>query len=386
MVNQEIFDEIIESSEMFYKKEQNVGDNGANASIYSYYFFNIDEFINLSEKFGEEIVREIRGITFIGGAPFPSISKFFNLNEHDYAVKTEDLPDKILAYEKLDGSLISPVILEESEKKVVFKSKTSFESFQAKLANRLLKEKYPKMEKEIIELIENEGIYPQFELVSPENRIVVPYPETELVLIALRYFNKETSNFDYITDPKFLNQIAKILGVKSARHEIIDKEELLKRQKEEKGIEGWVIVTSKDLVKVKTVWYLEKHKLYSALKNEFEIFKLVINEQIDDLITLINDPSDKKVVIEYVGKIQTYMNELSKHFLNLFNEWKRLGNREFALKYSENAKYIGLFNRYKEKFENGEIGSVIKEIVLKQFKKRKDVVEKFGTINLSSIY
>lgn len=129
------------------------------------------------DKVWNEVTLQCRGLVInendeIIARPFP---KFFNLSEHD-PLEIPNEPFEV--FEKLDGSL---GILYFINEKPQIATRGSFTSPQALKANQLLSEKYtaslPHLDYNITYL---------FEIIYPENRIVVDYGDEEkLVLIEM---------------------------------------------------------------------------------------------------------------------------------------------------------------------------------------------------------
>jgi hypothetical protein len=112
-------------------------------------------------------------------------SKFFNLGEHE-AVTGQSIPDEPFeVYEKLDGSLIIAFMYDGD---VQIASRGSFTSPQAERAADLIIHKYNHLN-----FSTRECITYCFEVLYPENRIVVDYGDREeLVLLAM--FDTATGN------------------------------------------------------------------------------------------------------------------------------------------------------------------------------------------------
>jgi RNA ligase len=122
----------------------------------------------------DEITLKCRGLVLDneGNVVAKSFDKFFNLEEHN----PKDIPmDSFEVYDKLDGSLI---LLFNYGGEWVFASKGSFNSDQSNLAKKLFEELYS------YEYLSSHYVY-LFELIGPSNRIVVEYPEDNLVLLAI---------------------------------------------------------------------------------------------------------------------------------------------------------------------------------------------------------
>jgi RNA ligase len=105
-----------------------------------------------------------------GNVVAKAFDKFFNIEE----LSNEEIPNESFeVYEKLDGSLI---LVFRYLGELVVASKGSFTSDHAVLAKKLIDEKYG-----------NNKFYADyvyvFEMIGPSNKIVVDYPEDELVLL-----------------------------------------------------------------------------------------------------------------------------------------------------------------------------------------------------------
>lgn len=177
--------EIVNNSEAFYCTQRNIF--GYNVELYNYRLASFGDFV-LNDAW------ELRGLCFIqdeNGLWHRNIlmNKFFNLNESkfdgtDYSWMIEDIKDKKITrvQEKLDGSVISFVKLPNG--KIVAKSKMSFDSEQAKMAQEIFDNSWEL--RSMVETIMGDDKTAIFELISPFNQIVLPYNETELRLLQIR--------------------------------------------------------------------------------------------------------------------------------------------------------------------------------------------------------
>jgi hypothetical protein len=180
--------EITKECESFYEKVERVTTPKGNeytVSIFNYLLATADDFENHK-------AHELRGLTFvhrpkmdgIDYEPFLMLPKFFNINENKYTL-LEDIKDKEIVSISLkeDGSLLQPILMPDGC--IVWKTKMSFNNDQTEMATNYYND--PK-NKALKEYIENhiEDYVMLFELVSPMNRIVVPYSTTELRLLTMR--------------------------------------------------------------------------------------------------------------------------------------------------------------------------------------------------------
>ena len=178
-------EKICERCDSFYIKEVNV--QGYDVKLADYRLASFSDFV-LNDAW------ELRGLCFIqdeNGDWHRNIlmNKFFNINESkfdgtDYSWMIEDIKDKKITrvQEKLDGSVISFVKLPNG--KIVAKSKMSFDSEQAKMAQEIFDNSWEL--RSMVETIMGDNKTAIFELISPFNQIVLQYNETELRLLQIR--------------------------------------------------------------------------------------------------------------------------------------------------------------------------------------------------------
>ncbi|MEO1958236.1 MAG: hypothetical protein ABGX23_01660, partial [Nautiliaceae bacterium] len=168
-------DFIVSNSKQFFRKDDKFLDK--DISIYHYKQAKFEEF----EKFKDKGSYELRGLTFLEDKRFLALHKFFELNQAPGWME-EDLKTKkiIKATEKIDGTLLQPILINN---KIYFKTKLSFDIYQAKKANEMLKN--PKLKEYILKKFQQNKI-PIFEFVSPKTQVVLNYDKDELNLIQVR--------------------------------------------------------------------------------------------------------------------------------------------------------------------------------------------------------
>jgi len=204
-----------------------------------------------------EIIKMCRGLILtedynIVAKPF---EKFFNLHEENIKVDESILNYELI--EKLDGSLIityfNPIL-----NKFECTTTGSFESEQAKMANDIL------INNNIYEKLYMSYTY-CFELIHPENRIVVDYGDIKDVILL--------GVFDINTGKKV---IEKLDGVKNPKkYKFNNLNELNNFLQNSKNFEGFVIETDdKKLHKLKTQEYIKLHYLKNQLnkKSAFDLY------------------------------------------------------------------------------------------------------------------
>lgn len=286
--------------------------------------------------------------------------KFFNLEEFASYEKYIEKYNIIDCFQKSDGSLI---LIGKIDGELVPKSKTSINSDHAKKAKELI-DSNPKLQKFLNSLID-ENKTPALELVGPEFKVVLNYPETELIFLGA------VSNTDYkICTYKEKEFTKDNFGVNFAERYSYTWEELQEIQKTSKPcIEGFVVFTDnpnigKDIIKMKVKSYVELHNLKDSINNEKSLVHIILEDDIDDLLQLFKDD---KEVCNYILRIQT---SVFGYFNHKVKEFKELRDKYFD-EYNENRKDFALKFKDKDVF-----GIVMKSLRLKNIDSEE--LEKFA--------
>lgn len=306
------------------------------------------------DLFKEEIERECRGITFddSGKCICRPFHKFFNIGERE-----ETLPENInwnnIRYitHKLDGSLVTPVVIDG---KVIWKSKKTFYSDIAKRAQNLYDENSEGW-KSLISIMKPEEYTLLFEYVAPDNKIVLEYKDEQLLYLGKRHIetgiyepNVTNSTTFYTYQNDYKSFISHVKGLE--------------------GIEGYCIYTKDNQIyKLKTEWYLSRHRLLSSISYKY-IFKLIEENKIDDLIAelRLKGQQDKINLIESIWKeyndsydelfvdiyeiynyiLYTYKPESKKEFAKIaLDKYKSFSALLFAL-YDNTDNFYDMFNKF----------------------------------------
>ena len=200
------------------------------------------------ERMWDEVTLAARGLIVdanfnIIARPFP---KFFNWEE----LQPEQIPIMDFeVYEKMDGSL---GILYWYEGKPFIATRGSFSSDQAGKANELLFGKY----KDVLEKLNPDCTY-LFEIIYPENRIVLDYGEREeLVLLAIietktgKEYPLKNIGFPVVTQYKGIRDLQKI------------------RELNDDNKEGFVIRFANNFrMKIKFQEYIRLHRILTQVSS-----------------------------------------------------------------------------------------------------------------------
>jgi len=253
--------------------------------------------------------------------------KFFNLSEVEGEIP--DLPFEV--FEKMDGSL---GIFFWYNGNPIFASRGSFTSDQSKVGWEILKEMdYENLKK---------GVTYLFEIIYPENRIVVDYGDTEkLVLLgAVETSTGEEIPYSSIGENLERFELVRKWSNKKSISELAKENDLVR--------EGYVLKFSNGFrVKVKFEEYCRLHKIITNVSN------IDIWEKLKDGLPL-NEILDK-VPDEFYGWVKNTENRLREEFQDILSDSekilysikKKLGDSERKVYAEEIKKEINsgiLFN------------------------------------------
>ncbi len=318
-------------------------------SIFNYRLAQFNNFEDPLEDGSGVSAYELRGLTFVfnkDGSVFDRsllLDKFFNIDQTPCSLLTvvKDFTiDRI--FNKEDGSIASFVKLPNG--KVRGKSKASFISDQA-VGTQLIYDTNKNI-KRAVDYFLDRDIMPVFEYVSPDNKIVLSYGDTDLVLLQLR--DNKTGKYLRIED--YSDVLEGVTIVETETHTL---EELLDLRQTMVDKEGWVIqFTNGKMVKLKTEWYINLHGLFTeTLERENLILGMIFKDTIDDAMSYLGDDvtSNEKrdnisEIIDVVNfKIGEKVHEVEK-FLEEFDDKK-----SFSLKHRKHPLFhlaIGVVNGY----------------------------------------
>ena len=290
---------------------------------------------------------EARGIMFYMGGKEPYLvcrpfKKFFNLDETPFTMGL-DLSKIEIAAVKEDGSLITSFI-DIPTGELRLKSKQALASEQALMAMHYLNHNTcSDLRSEVTEVTEL-GYTVMFELVSPANRIVLEYSNTELRVIGIRAIEdgrvllKSEFEEEY---PEISNAWVESYSPSEGQ---VD-ESFVRSIPGLVGIEGFVLTMDDGLmVKVKTDWYKNLHHLKDSVNSIKQMFEAVIEERADDVKAMF--PTDEITlsrISEMEKKVIPIYNGFVSKVENFYTDNKTLERREYAIKGQlELGLYFGL--------------------------------------------
>lgn len=331
------FKKSIENSETFYSSSQTIDWNIIES--FSYRLASWSEFNSDSLK------KEMRGLAFITDKEKNTnlftiwFHKFFNYWEWEWENSTVNIlhREQIESIDdKLDWSLI--LVWRLPDNRIIAKSKTSINSDQAVKSTEIIN-KSKELQFFINTLLDN-WLFPIFEYVWPDNRIVLSYNTSELVLTGIRK-TKDGTYLHRNEREKLRKELAPNLK-SSVSHEIWFND-VLQKQENDKWYE-WFVVSFKngDRMKVKLKSYVQLHHTKDEVNNVKRVIEMALDENLDDLRTLFVEDQN---VLEYITRVEDEVFKLYNHIVTTveaaYTATKDLPRKEFAIYHKEND-YFGL--------------------------------------------
>jgi T4 RnlA family RNA ligase len=297
------------------------------------------------EALWDEVTLSCRGLVtddraVVYARPF---KKFFNIEEGKHTPTSE-----FEVFEKMDGSL---GIMFKYNGEVICATRGSFASDQAVWMSKFAKE-YNYQD------IIVDGFTYLFEIIYPENRIVVNYGDQErLVLLGIiKTESGEELPYDDISFEGW-DIVNKYDGIR-------DYSEL--KSKIDNNAEGFVVRFSNgDRMKIKGEEYLRLHKVMTNLSTTAVWEVLSNGGSMDDLLKDVPDEFYGKVK-EYEKSLIVQFNQLEEEYQNHFDSIRGLGIRKFfaqtAILFQHPSILFGML-------DGKDISPMIWKIVKPEFKK-----------------
>lgn len=253
------------------------------------------------------IRRECRGIKFdhdgkIIARPY---HKFFNLGERpETEIANIDFDKTFVILDKLDGSMIHPMFFFHNTVAWCTKMGLTDVAVPAqKFAETHPDIDYVKFSEDVM----TAGYTPIFEWCSRQQRIVVDYPDDQLILTAIR--NMVSGEYSSVFE---MEQFAKpydvpIVGQWQGRFRNI--QTFLDTAQSLEDEEGYVIRwPDGHMGKAKNEWYCQLHKVKELLQFEKDVWALVLDEKQDDAKAFM-EQEDKDRIDNFAQDLYNGLNE-----------------------------------------------------------------------------
>ncbi|CAB4129945.1 RNA ligase A [uncultured Caudovirales phage] len=271
--------------------------------------------------------------------------KFKNLNQSpEYQESQFDLREPHQIQEKLDGSMIAP-----------FKVGASWEfGTRAGITDvsRMASAYYIRMPvnqqtayNQYIERCLSQETTPIFEYCSRENRVVIDYPVSRLVLTGLRC--NRTGAYLPLVGVDSLIEVVKAVSFRSGDSLKYIAEQIALLQ----DSEGIVIkFDTGRMVKIKAELYCLQHRTLDQIRQEKDVLRLILTGKLDDVLPLLS-PTVKVDIQKYSDAVLANVKHCEHQLRTLFLEYKRIceNRKAFAALASNNRLSGVLFSWYSNK-------------------------------------
>jgi RNA ligase len=281
-----------------------------------------------NDPVGSAIRRECRGMIFNQKGELISrpYAKFFNIGE-----KPETQLNKVNLYEphivlqKLDGSMIRPIPTAEG-----FNLATKAGVTDVAMNAEVFIADKPQYATFIHKCFQR-NITPIFEWCSRKNRIVVDYPEDQLILTGMR--DKTTGCYVYYDAMLKYATAWNIPVVKAVDGLAVQNIELFVKQiREWEDSEGVVLrFDTGHMVKIKSDQYVLRHKTKDAINQEKNVLQTILNDSVDDLVPLLT-PEDADRLKRFQGAFWVGLEDVGTDIHDTYRQIdKGQSQKDFAL-------------------------------------------------------
>ena len=268
-----------------------------------------------SDPVSSVIRRECRGLIFNQEGELISrpYHKFFNVGEKEETqLNKVNLYEPHVVLEKLDGSMIRPIPTPEG-----FRLATKAGITDVAMNAEVFVADKPHYSTFIHKCLQK-GTTPLFEWCSRKNRIVVDYPEDQLILTGIRY-NDIGSYVSYRVMKNYASawNIPVVKAVDGLAVQNIDL--FVKQVREWDDGEGIVLrFDTGHMVKVKADDYVLRHKSKDSISQEKNVLQTILDDAVDDLVPLLT-PEDAQRVQEFQNAFWLSVDDLASEMADLYN-------------------------------------------------------------------
>jgi len=308
------------------------------------YVYNTDDTFPIVENNKAALLRECRGIMFDmdGQVIRRPYHKFFNINERPETLQDDiDFNQHHYILEKLDGSMVTPFITnwtnygegEGDIGSIRWATKMGETDISAQAQAYLKSVKKISYEYFAAEVISNDST-PIFEWCSRQNRVVIDHEEDKLVLTAIR--NNWNGMYWPLSAMQAIADAHAVPVVKVFDMSANDIDSFISHTRNLVNMEGYVIrFDDGHMLKVKADWYMRIHSFKNLISSESNVVNIIINGQLDDVISIPDILEDDKIRVQKYAKefwkvLQAEAQELGACLAALHTEG--VSRKDFALK------------------------------------------------------
>ena len=286
---------------------------------------------DFEDSHASSIRRECRGLIFNKEGKLISrpYHKFFNAGEKEETqIHKINLYEPHVVLEKLDGSMIRPIPTPEG-----FRLATKAGITEVAMNAEVFIADKPHYADFINANIQT-GFTPIFEWCSRKNRVVVDYPEDNLILTAIR---NTTKGVYFLYDN--MVELAKhwnIPVVKAVNGLAVQDINLFVQQvREWDDGEGVVLrFDSGHMVKVKADDYVLRHKSKESISQEKNVIDCILQDAVDDIVPLLT-PEDADRLKRFQDAFWKSLDDVAYEMAELFNGGNKAypDKKDFAVEF-----------------------------------------------------
>jgi RNA ligase len=278
------------------------------------------------------IRKECRGLIFdteTGNIISRPYHKFFNVGEKEETQLNKiNLYEPHVVLEKLDGSMIRPIPTPEG-----FRLATKAGVTDVAMNAEVFIADKPHYATFIHKCFQR-NITPIFEWCSRKNRIVVDYPEDQLILTGLRYvFEGSYVTYEIMKSYATAWCIPVVKAVDGLSVQNIDL--FVKQVREWDDGEGIVLrFDTGHMVKVKADDYVLRHRSKEAINQEKNVLQTILEDAVDDLVPLLT-PEDADRIQRFQNSFWMGLDEVACEMAELFVEGNKMypEKKDFAVEF-----------------------------------------------------
>lgn len=268
--------------------------------------------------------------------------KFFNIGE----VETPPIEEAIGVYEKVDGSLGIPYNINGT---LHIATRGAFHSAQAQYATELLYEYNDDFFNIVLDMLED-GLTPIFEIIYPNNQVVVNYGDRD-ELVYIGTVNNKTGIIDFESHREIFEPHCTLVKKYTINDKIPE------------NSEGFVVQFADGLcIKVKSDWYIKLHRIVANR----DFHKMVLESLMEEDFKWLEDVPDEfykeihEIKSEYENRLNSECNRITALLMGIKEKNKE--DKEIAIeiqKHKEDQSF--LFNLWRK--DRG----VLEKLLLKSF-------------------
>ncbi len=285
--------------------------------------------ITEAESYRRILMHECRGIKFASDGTILArpYHKFFNVNERaETQHRVIDWSQPFYILDKMDGSMVHPIFLKHGMHFCTRMGITDVAENALAYA-RVCQTKGTHSYLDFCSYLDTYGFTPLFEWCSKKNRIVLAYPEDQLVLTGVRH-KKSGKYASYGQMQGFCRQFNIPLVRKWDGRNFVGIEEFIDDVRSRIDEEGYVLRFYEGdheghMVKIKNDWYVAIHKAKDQIRFEKDVIRLHLSGKLDDVFPHLLQ-YDRDRIEAFVGAFDVELQRTLSDLEGFVDEQRRL--------------------------------------------------------------